>query len=188
MDISVHEFLPEVQKLLEALAEKSEETVLHCIRVSYLSLKIAEKMKISDPELKNLIRNAAAIHDIGKIKLDPMLLRKGELSKEEYEIIKTHTIFNVNEYFKISIPFICEEVIFQHHERENGSGYPRRLKSNQIAPAAKICAVADSFDAMTSMRYYQEAKTKNDAIKELKNMSPDFYDMNVIRAFINSLD
>lgn len=188
MEIAREKFYTEVETMLRALAEKDPEIAKHCLRVSYFSFRIVENMNIPDLGLKNSIRNAAAVHDIGKIKIDTALLRKEQITDEEYEILKTHTIFDADEYFKISLPKICKEVICQHHERENGSGYPKGLCSGKISLAAKICAVADSFDAMTSLRYYQKSKTKNDAILELKSMAPEFYDLNVVHAFLNSLE
>ncbi|HOK05253.1 MAG TPA: HD domain-containing protein [Victivallales bacterium] len=170
--------------MLNYLTQKDPEITAHCIRVAKLSVKIAEKMNIKDDIFLSALANATAIHDIGKIQIKDEILKKKQLSPDEYEIIKTHTLFNIKDFFNFDVNETTQKVILQHHERENASGYPNALKKNQISLEAKICAVADSFDAMTSHRYYNIPKTTSEAIEELKNMSGEFYDEKVINAFL----
>jgi len=143
-------------------------TAGHQKRVAKLSVKIAEEMKLSGERIEAL-RMAASIHDLGKISTPAEILSKpGRISEAEFSIIKEHPKIGYNIIKMIDFPIPIAEIILQHHERINGSGYPYGLKGKDILLEAKILAVADSFEAMVNHRPYRPAMGLDEAIEELK--------------------
>jgi HD-GYP domain-containing protein (c-di-GMP phosphodiesterase class II) len=150
--------IPNLFKLVEAVKAKDEYTHQHNIGVSVLSTMLGMWMELSENEI-TLLALAATLHDVGKIRIsDDILLKPGKLTKEEYTEMKRHTIYGY-ELLK-EAPGLNPRVAYaalQHHERENGTGYPLKLKSPQIDNLSRIVAVADVFHAMSSKRPYHEA-------------------------------
>jgi len=157
----------------------------HSERVRALSELIAEEMHL-DPDECDRLRWASLLHDCGKVCVDAHILNKsGKLSDEEWELIKRHP----EEGARIAMPLRgwlgeWSLAIAEHHERFDGSGYPRGLKGEEISLAARIVAVADSYDAMTSMRSYQKAMPADAARAELTRKAGTDYDPRVVRAFL----
>lgn len=152
----------------------------HSQRVAEYSRDIAKAMALSDEECE-MIYEAGILHDIGKIVTpDAILLKPSKLTDDEYSLIQEH----VTTGYKIlsEIPMYSElaQIIYAHHERLDGGGYPRGLKGDEIPLAARIMAVADSFDAMTTRRVYKAMKSIEEAIEELKKYSNVWYDAEVI--------
>jgi len=167
-----------LKKILASIEEKDHYTYSHSKRVRDLSLSIAREMGLSDSRIENLAL-AALFHDVGKIDVpSSILLKPGQLTKEEFELIKAHPLKG-KEMLEHTLFSSCSEIVFQHHERLDGSGYPRALKSDEISLEARIIAAADAFDAMTTDRPYKQAKSVDEAIAELKMMS-DKYDSKVV--------
>ncbi|WP_409288251.1 HD domain-containing phosphohydrolase [Peribacillus sp. SCS-37] len=162
--------------------KKDRYTFLHSDRVAKYCMKIAKKLKLSKEQLKSLLL-AGGYHDVGKIKVPEEILNKpGRLTNEEFDIIKKHpedSAKMIKHIYSGRIP----DIILQHHERLNGSGYPKGLRDDEILLEAKIIAVADTFDAMTEDRAYRKAFTPEYAIEELKKMSGTHYDESVVSAF-----
>lgn len=129
----------------------------------------------------------ALFHDIGKINIpDEVLKKPGKLTPEEFEYVKWHPIDGaemVNGTFLEGVA----DIIRQHHERIDGSGYPDGLKGDQILIEAKIIAVVDSFDAMTSKRSYRNAFTREKALEELKSLAGIKYDAKLVEIFENCI-
>ncbi|WMJ77866.1 HD domain-containing protein [Sedimentibacter sp. MB35-C1] len=135
----------------------------HSIKVAVLSCALAYKLKMSINQCKNLFI-AGLFHDIGKIKLDQSILNKKEnLTSEEFEHIKQHVVLGVELLRKYKIPERIIVIIEQHHEREDGTGYPNGLEKSEICIEAKILRSADVFDALTSNRAYRRKYTKRQA-------------------------
>jgi PAS domain S-box-containing protein/putative nucleotidyltransferase with HDIG domain len=162
-------------------------TAGHQKRVAKLSVKIAEEMKLSGERIEAL-RMAAAIHDLGKISTPAEILSKpGRISEAEFSIIKEHPRIGYNIIKMIDFPIPIAEIILQHHERINGSGYPDGLKGKDILLEAKVLAVADSVEAMISHRPYRPAMGLDKTIEELKKNKGKLYDRKVVDVCIKIL-
>ncbi len=165
-----------VAKTSEAFADlvekKDNETGNHLLRVASYSKMIAEKMMVHDkrvtPKMIREILWFAPLHDIGKVGIpDKILLKPGKLTPEEYDIMKEHVNIGLNVLYKMNntllsntnISFLdtCLSIIAEHHEKWDGSGYPKGLKGEEITIPGRIIAVADVFDALISKRVYKEA-------------------------------
>jgi len=166
--------------LNKALEMRDPYTSAHTQNVAYISLKIAESLGWDENRLLAM-RLAGELHDLGKISIPLEILNKpGKLSDLEYNLIQQH-VQNCYDLIKdIDFPFSLAEIIYQHHERLDGSGYPRRLKEDQILPEAKILAVGDVLESMTSYRPYREALGLEKAIEELKDGKGKRYDAKIV--------
>ena len=166
-----------------AIAKRDSDTNEHNYRVTYYSLKIAQEMKLDDEKIKALIKGAF-LHDVGKIAIrDNILLKTSKLTPEEFEIMKTH----VNEGIDIvrNDPWLedAQRVIQNHHERVDGKGYPNGRKGEDIPIEARIFAVADVFDALTSKRPYKEAFPLDKSIDIIREGSGTHFDGKVVQEF-----
>lgn len=161
-------YLELVETLRLAVEAKDKYTRGHSDRVSAYSVLLGEKLGLSARRLKTL-RIGGIFHDVGKIGVpDSILLKEKGLSDDEYAEIKKHTVVGVDilqpvSYFKNILP-----IIKYHHERYDGTGYPEGLKGEKIPYLARIVAVADSFDAMTSKRSYRNSLTRKKVIKQFE--------------------
>jgi HD-GYP domain-containing protein (c-di-GMP phosphodiesterase class II) len=160
-------------------------TFAHSVNVCVISLLIGSAMGYNRNDLE-LLGIGALLHDIGKIFVDSKILNKpSKLDPQEYEVIKKHSR---NGYDllkkKVNISFLPAHVAFQHHEREDGSGYPRGLPGKRIHRFAKIVAVADVFDAMTSHRVYSEAVPTHRAMLEINSLAGYKFDQTVVNNFL----
>ncbi len=168
--------------LSSALDARDPYTKGHSDRVAAYSVAIASRLGWSDKARREL-EVAAHLHDVGKIGVpDAILLAPGRLSEEQFAVIRGHAelsagiVRNVPDFRAVS------SIVLQHHERLDGSGYPRGLKAAEIHPAARILGVADSFDAMTSNRPYRSAMSSEQAIEELCRSAGRHYDPDVVDA------
>jgi diguanylate cyclase (GGDEF)-like protein/PAS domain S-box-containing protein len=173
--------------IMNTLFEKSNRESLHSQRVSDYCGKIATEMKFDKDEI-NKIKIAGLVHDIGKIGIREDILNKpGKLTEEEWKEIKKHPeaswriLSSSLEYSEIA------RYIYEHHEKWDGSGYPRGLKGNEISIEARIIAIADAYDAMTSERTYRKGLSKAEAISEMKKYSGTQFDPSVVDMFIKKL-
>jgi putative nucleotidyltransferase with HDIG domain len=172
-----------IVSLGNAIAKRDSDTNAHNYRVTYYSIKIAEAFNLSKEQVQALIKGAF-LHDIGKIAIsDTILLKPGKLTKKEFETMKTHVLHGV-EIVKDDIWLQdAEKVIQNHHEKVDGSGYPNGLKGDAIPIEAKIFAVADVFDALTSKRPYKEAFDIQKSFGIIKNDIGIHFDDNVVYKF-----
>ncbi|SHG41990.1 HD-GYP domain-containing protein [Ornithinibacillus halophilus] len=167
----------------------SDDYILqHSLNVTVYSLAIGQAMNLNANQLSEL-GIGALLHDIGKGLIDKNILNKpGKLTDEEFEIMKTHTTMGYNILRKQqSISTVVAHCAYQHHERLNGSGYPRGIKGDQIHLYAKIIGVADVFDAVTSNRVYREAMLPNEGLEVLYAGAMDLFDKDMVEAFKNSI-
>jgi len=145
----------------------------------YLGLR-QDSFELSDDIVENVLY-AGKIHDVGKIDIHEEILNKpGKLTNEEYELVKKHPKSGYDIIMQTMGNETLAKIILQHHERLDGSGYPNNLTDNDISIEAKIIAVSDSFDAMTSNRPYSKAMLIEDAIAELKKHINTWYDAKVV--------
>jgi putative nucleotidyltransferase with HDIG domain len=174
---------------LEALAAKLDlhdtETAGHSQRVSRYSTEIAKVMGCTTPQLKELARGAC-LHDIGKMGIpDDILLKAGKLSAEETAIMETHVQIGYELVSWFAFLAGAAEIILTHHEHYDGTGYPQGLAEEQIPLRARIFAVADTLDAMTSDRPYRRALPFATARGEIICQSGHHYDPKVVQAFLS---
>lgn len=156
----------------------------HSLQVTLYSIAIAKELGLSYEE-QRLVGLGALLHDIGKMVVPYEILTKpAQLTNEEFEEMKQHTRYGFDILHNLhSISLIVAHCAFQHHERIDGSGYPRGLKGDEIHPYAKIIGVADVFDAITSNRVYRTKKLPSEAIAILENSSGIGFDEKIIEAF-----
>jgi putative two-component system response regulator len=171
-----------VKTLSKIIETRDPYTSGHEDQVARIACKIAKEMKLSEEQIA-AIHVAATLHDIGKISVPSEILTKpGRLSDLEREIIKTHCKVARDIIINIEFPYPVAEIIFQHHERMDGSGYPRGLKGDKIAIEARIIGTADVIDAMASYRPYRPALGVDAAIEEIIKFRGIIYDSTVVDA------
>jgi len=173
-------------RLARAAELRDDQTGQHTMRVGRFAGRMAEVMLLS-PEEAQLIGRAAPLHDIGKIGIpDAVLLKVGRLEPEERAIIETHTTIGADLLSGSSSPLLqlAEEIALSHHERWDGTGYPRRLTGADIPIAGRIVAVADVFDALTHERPYKPAWTVREALAEIETCAGNQLDPFVVEAML----
>lgn len=175
---------------LEALGAavdlRDAATAGHCTRVTRYALEIAKIMGCDADYLQNITRGAY-LHDIGKIGIpDGVLLKDGTLSREEESLMRTHVDIGDRLVSRIAFLAPAMEIVRFHHERYDGAGYPRGLQGKSIPLGARIFAVADALDAMTSDRPYRNALPWAVAIAEIQKQSGRQFDPDVVAAFLSA--
>lgn len=174
-----------LQALGAAIDLRDSQTAGHSRRVAMYSTKIAETLGTTEQELKTIARGAW-LHDIGKLATpDAILLKPGALTQEEWLIMQRHAEIGYDLVRRIPFLAHAAEIILTHHERWDGSGYPRGLKGVDIPFGARIFAVADTVDAMTSDRPYRSALSIEEAVEEIRCGSGSHYDSQVVSAFLS---
>jgi len=183
--IKIQETLNATIKVISNIIEsKDPYTAGHQVRVARLCTAIAEGLGF-DKKSINAINITGLIHDIGKIGVPASILSKpSHLSNIEFEMVKTHSEIGYNIIKEIDFGYPIAEIIYQHHERLNGSGYPRGLNDSDIMFEAKILAVADTLESMTTHRPYRPALGIDKALKELELNSGTLYDSKVVNLCI----
>ncbi|MCK4910230.1 MAG: HD domain-containing protein, partial [Thermodesulfovibrionales bacterium] len=177
-----------IETLAEIIEKRDSYTGGHTHRVRKYSLAIGRILGLPHSEL-NVLDLAAALHDIGKIAIrDGLLLKKGSLTGEEFNEMTKHTVYGVEIIahigrFKEIMPHVKS-----HHERLDGTGYPEKISGDDIPLLARIIAVADAFDAMTTNRPYGERRSKNVALEELNKCAGTQFDGKIVDAFIHAWD
>lgn len=170
--------------LKKAIGARDNYTREHSDRVAAYTKLLATYLKMPAKEIETL-ELAANFHDIGKIGIsDTILLKKGKLTDEEYTSIKLHPVTGANilstsEIFKDTIP-----IILHHHERYDGTGYPEKQKGDAIVYGARLLAVCDTFDAITSLRVYNEQKDIDSALQELIRVKGTQLDPDIVDSFV----
>jgi HD-GYP domain-containing protein (c-di-GMP phosphodiesterase class II) len=178
------QFIQTVTTLARAVEVRDQYTGAHTRRVTDYSLMLADELKLT-PNEKYQIQIGTPLHDIGKIGIDDAILRKpGKLTTGEFETMKTHTVKGANLLDSMIhlIPMI--PIVRHHHEKWDGSGYPDHLANDKIPLIARIVAVADAFDAMTSDRPYRPAMNADRAFLELISKAGQHFDPNCVYAFM----
>jgi HD-GYP domain-containing protein (c-di-GMP phosphodiesterase class II) len=180
----------DLMDLAISIEEKDGYTSDHCHRIRDLSMLIGEAMMLSTNQLHRL-NYGAFFHDIGKIKVpESILLKPSKLTNEEWVIMKHHTVYGREMLENTKIPYLVSAgiVVEQHHERQDGSGYPYGLTSKDITIEASIVAVVDSYDAMTSDRVYQKGRSKQEALEEIRRCRKTLYHADVVDIFLSLSD
>jgi putative nucleotidyltransferase with HDIG domain len=181
-------FLGTVKSLAAAIDGKDPYTRGHSERVSRISLAIAQRLGISDSECEK-IRISALLHDVGKIAIDDKILKKpAALTDDEFVIMKQHPQKGYKIMSQIGAMKEFLPGMYMHHEMVDGKGYPQGLKGDEIPLMAKIVAVADTFDAMTTDRPYQKAMQFEHAIERIQSFVGTRYDAEVVAAFARACE
>jgi putative nucleotidyltransferase with HDIG domain len=173
-----------LQNLMTALDLRDVETFGHSQTVAKYSQVLAKILGIQDPSVLDDIRKGALLHDIGKIAIPDAVLKKpGSLSKDEWEKIRLHPALGFGLVKEIKMVKQVGNIILYHHERYDGKGYPARLKRDGIPLEARIFALADALDAITSHRPYREVRDFKTAKKEILRNSGTQFDPQIVDAF-----
>lgn len=182
--IDFHAFIRSLSKTIDA---KDAYTSNHSERVAQLSQFLAKKLTLPHDDVE-LIHFAAHLHDIGKIGIpDGILLKTGKLNTAEFEVIKQHPVIGAGILSNTEGLQEIASIILYHHERIDGKGYPAGLAGENIPLGSRIIAVADSLDAMITMRTYKHALTIDEAIRELTNNVNKQFDPQVVEALLDIL-
>ena len=184
VESQAEQFLQTVTTLARAVDMRDQETGDHTKRVTDFALLLAEDLNATQSD-RYAIKIGAPLHDIGKIGVDDAVLRKpGKLTDGEFEHMKTHTVKGAQmiDGFGALAPLV--PIVRHHHERWDGSGYPDKIGQNKIALTARIVAVADAFDAMTSHRPYRPAMPPQLAFLELLTKAGSHFDPQVVQSFL----
>ena len=178
-----------VQRLGLAAEYKDNETGLHVIRMSHYSRVLALAAGFSEAQAEELL-NAAQMHDVGKIGIPDAVLRKpGKLDGEEWEVMKQHAQIGadiIGEH-PSGLLRMAREIALNHHEKWDGSGYPRGIGGAEIPVEARIIAIADVFDALTSERPYKKAWSVEAAVQLLREQSGRHFDPELVELFLGQL-
>lgn len=174
-----------VLRLSKAAEYRDPETGAHILRMAHYSELIARELGMSVPD-QELLLEAAPLHDIGKVGIaDEILLKPGKLGPEEFEIMKQHAVIGF-EILKESSSKVLQagaEIALHHHEKFDGTGYPRRVMGQEIPIFSRIVAVADVFDALTSERPYKKAWPLDQAAQQIKASAGTHFDPVCVAAF-----
>jgi len=178
-------YLETVSALAIAVEARDPYSRGHSDRVSNYSVKVAQYLGLPQDEIKD-IKDAAELHDVGKIGISDAILKKAyNLNDDEMQIMRKHPVIGEGIVKPVrSLSRLCS-IIRHHHEFLDGTGYPDRLKADQIPLGAKILSVSDSFDAMTTQRPYRVALSFQAAKEELKKYSDIRYDRKIVEAFVS---
>ncbi|RPH48502.1 MAG: PAS domain S-box protein [Desulfobacteraceae bacterium] len=171
-----------IQVMVSAVEVRDPYTAGHQIRSADLARAIATEMGLPQEKIDG-IRMAGSIHDIGKLSIPAEILSKpGKLSAIEFSLIKEHPLKGYEMLEDVESPWPLAEIVYQHHERIDGSGYPRNLKGDEILLEARIMAVADVVESMASHRPYRPAHAINAALEEIEKNKETLYDANAVDA------
>ena len=179
-----------IETLSEIIENRAKETENHVKRVSLYAYHLGKKAGLSEGECMTL-KYASPLHDVGKISIaDNILLKPGPLNDEEFEIIKTHASIGYRILKSSKRPILKAAAImaYEHHEKYDGTGYPRGLKDNEIHIYGRILAVADVFDALSQHRCYKEGWTLDEAIEYMKKHKGSHFDPELIDMFFSDID
>jgi len=190
------EFVAELQhqtrtaliSMADAIDQRDPSTFEHSLRVSNLGEALAQKLDLSSEEVET-IRMAGRLHDLGKIGMSNTLLYKpGGFTEEEYTVFRRHPIIGAELVQSFRLFREGQDLILHHHEWYDGDGYPMGLKADEIPMGARIVAVADSFDAMVSLRPYRPSMSLSQAVDELQANRGTQFDPQVVDAFMQLLN
>jgi putative nucleotidyltransferase with HDIG domain len=177
-----------LEALVNALDARDQETKGHSLRVSHYMMRLAADLgvKAESSEWENM-RRGSLLHDVGKIGVtDLILLKEGRLTEDEWHFMRQHPAIGYEMLRQVKFLSGAAEIVLAHHERWDGEGYPRRLSGLDIPFGARIFAVADTFDAMTSDRPYRRALSPAEAFREIRRGSGSQFDPSVVEAFLDA--
>ena len=171
-----------------AIAKRDSDTSVHNYRVTIYALRLAERLNLDAAAMRDLIAGAF-LHDVGKIGIsDSILLKPGRLDAEEFKVMQTHVALGTDILAKSNWLQSARPVVECHHEKFDGSGYPRGLRGTDIPLAARIFAIVDVFDALTSKRPYKEPMPRQQALEILRRDAGAHFDPQLVDSFCAIVD
>lgn len=177
-----------IEGLSHALDLRDRETEGHSRRVTEVTVKLAQALDISEDEITH-IRRGALLHDIGKIGIPDSILHKPDtLTEEEWVTMRRHPQFAYDMLSPIEYLRPALAIPYNHHEKWDGTGYPRRLKGEEIPMSARLFAIADVWDALTSNRPYRDAWTEEQALAYIREQSGKHFDPQVVELFFKVIE
>ena len=163
---------------------RDKETQGHSVRVTEMTLHVARAMGMSEAALVH-VRRGALLHDIGKMGIpDNVLLKPGPLNDEEWEIMRLHPTYAYQMLSPIPYLKAALDIPYNHHEKWNGTGYPRGLKGTQIPLSARIFAIVDVWDALRSDRPYRRAWPKDKVCEHIRSLAGTHFDPSLVKVFL----
>lgn len=183
-------YIDSIHRLVMASEFKDEDTGDHIVRIGEYCTLMAKKLGLSDNFIE-IIYYAAPMHDIGKIGIpDKILLKPGKLTKEEFETIKTHTTIGARILSRSNSKILqmAHDIALNHHEKFNGKGYPNQICDMEIPISGRICAIADTFDALTSKRPYKDPYPPEVTLDIMKKERGEHFDPDILDIFIKDFD
>ena len=179
-----------IRALSSALDARDPHTKGHSERVSQLALLMAQKIEM-EQEQQEILQQAALLHDVGKIGIrDNVLLDTGPLDEEKWQIMKSHPVIGAQIIQQIEPRSVMEKIydgVMYHQEKYDGSGYPCGLRGKEIPQVARIIAIADAFDAITSDRPYRKGKSSQEALEEIKKCAGKHFDPQLVEVFLATM-
>lgn len=175
-----------VQRLARVSEYRDRDTGMHIIRMSNYAAALSTQVGFNKEE-SEMVMIASSLHDIGKVAIpDSILLKPAKLSAEEWNVMKTHVDIGARLLAgsDSKIMKMAHEIVLTHHERWDGSGYPKGLKGEEIPVVGRICGLCDSFDALTNARPYKEAYPFDKGVQEIKEGSGIMFDPQLVEHFI----
>jgi putative nucleotidyltransferase with HDIG domain len=170
--------------LAAALDVREHNTGVHSQRVADYTLRLARAVGVRDKDTLDDFWRGALLHDVGKIGIpDDVLLKPGRLSEEEWVVMRNHPEVGARMLRKIEFLRGPTEIVLSHHERYDGAGYPRKLKGAQIPLGARIFAVIDVYDALTTDRAYHTARSHTEALNKISVEMNSYFDPAIVAAF-----
>jgi putative nucleotidyltransferase with HDIG domain len=170
--------------LAAALDVREHNTGVHSQRVADYTLRLAREVEVRDKDTLDVFWRGALLHDVGKIGIpDTVLLKPGPLSEEEWAVMRRHPEVGAGMLRKIDFLRGPSEIVLTHHERYDGTGYPRKLKGAQIPLGARLFAVIDVYDALTTDRAYHTGRSHTDALAKIMEMADTHFDPAIVAAF-----
>jgi len=174
--------------LSRALYARDRQTHEHAERVRQYALELSAEVGVRDEATLAAIRAAAILHDVGKLGIpDGVLQKPGPLTREEYELVKQHATIGADLVAAAGGPGLLPNIVRHHHENWDGSGYPDRLAGSDIPVGARVIAIVDCYDALTSDRPYRRALSHNSALAMIHERRAVMYDPQMTDAFMRVL-
>jgi HD-GYP domain-containing protein (c-di-GMP phosphodiesterase class II) len=171
-----------------AVELREEETGKHTNRVTHMTVQLAREMGMDEEQIPH-VRRGATLHDIGKIGVpDAILLKPAKLNDDEWKVMRMHPEYAYEMLWHIDFLRPAIEIPYCHHEKWDGSGYPRGLRGEEIPIAARIFAVVDVWDALTSDRPYRKAMLREQVLKIIQKDSGTHFDPRVVQVFMAMLN
>ncbi|MGI9106188.1 MAG: bifunctional diguanylate cyclase/phosphohydrolase [Pyrinomonadaceae bacterium] len=177
-----------IESLAIAIDAKDQTTHGHVRRTQIYAMELGQLLGVSEEE-KHALRAGALLHDVGKLAVPEYILNKpSKLTAAEFEKMKIHTVVGGDIIKRVNFPYPVEDIVRYHHEKWDGSGYPKGLKSEQIPLVARIIAVVDFYDATRCDRPYRVGMKREDSLDLLRKMSNSSFDPHVVETFITNIE
>jgi putative nucleotidyltransferase with HDIG domain len=179
-----HSYVEAIGAVMAAVDRRDQESAGHSYRVAYYAVVLARSLGLEDERLR-AVEWGALLHDVGKIAVPDQILRKsGPLTEKEWQIMRQHPRWGYEMLVEVEFLRPALDIVYNHHERWDGTGYPRGLKGEDIPLPARIFSVVDTYDAITSDRHYRSAGSHQEAVAELGRVAGAQLDPRIVETFL----